>query len=470
MNTRFKEQMFDALSEEISSGSLEPESKGRGRQRSVYAAVVTVAAVAVVVVALGAIDRGGETVVQSDAQVGQVDDTASSEPSAVDTELFRDGPRYTFGQPSGTVYRVPAQWADAVTGPFEEPNVPKGTVGFQLAEKDDRLNGMLVTPAVDPPGTIFRPVETIGSREITTLAEVTYPLGMDDSTSTGPYFWVEADGSEWTTTGTLDDLRAALPRLDYVDGEMVLGEGLEPWDPPSPRSTPETSRIRDATFELTVTNDTDTDFELVDPNAGSYELVEVNGNPGAFSYGGSLQWRVDESTVLSVSGSLKDPWSVPQLDNSQLLAAASAARLATDAEFDAMPIWRGADTERVVVKVPADLPLQVELDPASVPQEMLDTFGDNFPAMSSPAGILLVDLDDEFEFVVNVGPTWATVGHALPLGPETIGHRIQLFLVPASPTFGDQDAIVSARSGCSQTVVVPPEGSPPVVVEVEAEC
>ena len=505
MNTRIEEALLKAILEEVRSGPrAKPEPRPHRRfALAVAASVLAIAAISSAITWQLKPDTAHKvatepvptpTTTNSSPRTGDNGTGGSARPESADRA-------YTFGTPNGTVYRLPLedfQWtAPPMTPPPttspppvpDPPSPPEGSTDattevlkpgladdqtplqFRLVTSDPRRVGISVWKSLDESFEKVS-VEKISYRSIETVANLQYPEGMTEANRSGPFFWHEADGTLWMASGLLSELRIALPNLHYVDGNMTLGDGLVPWEPTQAETTT-LHIVQDDKFMLTVTKDSSTDFSYDDVGGGRLELVDINGSPGARFTGTSVAWRVDPDTVLSIQASMTLGF-VPHPTIEETIEAARSVRPATPSEFRSWPIWRGAEVERIVVRTPSDLVLQAELDPLTRPA------GD--PALgpgtsTSQAFVNVTDLDwptpedgetpSRRQMGLGIQASWSTHGHALPIDASQIGHRIRLQLQPASSSWTD---MAKTEGLCETTVLVPPEGSPPIEVDFGALC
>jgi hypothetical protein len=439
VNEHFKDQLLVALLRDIEANPRSDIRPSRAPTRTLLAATIVMALVAGGLVLFG-LDRSHHALVVTD-------DPGSTTTSTPDAGIERG---FVFDTPHGRTYRVLDSRMNDLMG-STPPEAPKGTVTFRLAGADPRLQPMTVTPSKDTFRTHV--VEIIGGRQIRTPDGLTFPAGMTEATNTGPWMWTEADGTQFLAMGLLTDLRRALPDLSYANGALILGASLVAVAPPPVTIPKEILRIRDEQFELGVTDDRTSTFDLVDPRAGQLQLVDVNGHQGVVSTGSSISWRVDPNTILSIQQSLAALGRpAPTVD--ELVEAARSIRRATPADIVALPVWRGALVERVVVTIPADLPVTMKVGPSgstslSVEVDDLDDSG--------PSGSYSASGDD----------TWSRYGLAIPLGADRVGHHLRLTLQPAEPHGGPAPA---GQRGCPKTVTVPPEDAEPITVHLDADC
>jgi hypothetical protein len=446
MNEHFKDQMLLAIQHEIATNPRGSTVPSRVPTKALVSAAAVVAVVAGGL-AITQIDRSDDGLVATDGA------GPSTTPQS-DDEFARG---YVFDTPHGRTFRVPVS-------PMTAPPPEDGYVAFRLADADQRLMPMTVTPSIDTFETHV--VEVIGGRELRTPNGMSFPAGMTEENNTGPWMWNEPDGSQWMAFGLLADLRRALPDLAYADGAMVPGPSLVVDSSWPPQPSPEIHRIRDERFEIGISDDDTSTFDVVDPRRGELELVDIGGHPGVRSTGDGISWRVDAHTVISIQRSMAT-FGQPAPTSDELLAAARSVRPATVAEMKALPVWRGALDERVIVTIPPDLPVTMQVDPTRVAQP------DRAHLSSQPTfslGVRVSDLDDptgNYGFSAGSDESWSEHGFALPVGPERIGHRLQLTLEPAERYYGELPA---GKRGCTEIVTVPPEGAEPVTVHLEANC
>ncbi len=444
MNEHFKDELLHAIKNDIAANPRGDQPPSRVPTKTLVSAAVVVAVVAGGV-ALTRVDRPADVLVASD----DTEPTTTVEPGAD----FTRG--HVFDTPHGKTFRVPSSsWTST------PPPEVEGQVAFRIADADARLLPMTVTPSIDT-FNLEAPVEVIGGREIRTPKGLSFPAGVTEANRTGPWFWTEADGSKWMASGLLSDLRRALPDLAYIDGAMVPGPSLVVDESSPTSSSAEVLRIRDERFEIGIFDDSTSSFDFVDPRAGELKLVDIGGHPGKRSVGGGITWRADANTVISIQRSMAS-FGGPAPTYADLLAAARSVRPATVAEVKALPVWRGTVDERLVVTIPADLPVAVPIDTTLLPSD------DRFPTSgSTQLSVRVNDLDGGSMGAYSTDETWTEYGFALPIGPERIGHRLQLTLEPAAQTYGERPA---GQRGCTATVTVPPEDAEPVIVHLEANC
>lgn len=448
MNTDFKHELFRVISDEIDRPSLDADEPRRrtvmGPALAVVATGAMIAGVSVLVWPSGDTEvstratpstRGAETSAASD-DVGDLSDVPPDIPRR---PFALAGPAEDAWRLSPASLRVPT---------FTPQPVPS-QVSFRFADSDPRVSGMYVTPSIGMDGIELAPVETIGARQLHQPTGMVYPEGTSPEEQTGPWFWTESDGSKWTATGTLADLRRALPLVTY-DGTMHLGEGLVEWT--FPTENPVTlQQTRNQRFELTVLRDTTSQFEVVDPMRGNNALTTVGGRPGVFQTGGGISWRLDASTVLTVravaGGNLNASGMSFPMSNEDLQAAAEAVHEITPEEYATFRLWRGADVERIIVTIP------------------------DFPADATHGEIPYLQIRD----LDNNGGTTVLSGFALgaglaiPVSPEQAGHRFELSISEPTQT-ADGVITTGGNTRCPIEVVAPAEGEPAIEVEVSLTC
>jgi len=433
MNDLVKDELFAEINHRIAAGDDTPVGRSPAAGRTVLAAA---AAVAVVGGAVG-LARIGE---DGPRRVTVTPAGETSTTTAVDATF--EG-AWTLGAFEGRVYNADSEvtvWPDSAES-------LRGVTFFRLAGTDPRLTPMSVT---EWSGGNFgtEVVEVIGDRSIRTPENLSVPSGVTDATRTGPWFFTGPAGVEWMASGLLSDLRLALPSVQIVDGQVRLGPGLEA--APAPVTTSrEVHVVKSSRFRIAVSEDSTTDTSFVDPRRGALEAVDVGGRPGVRYAGGSISWRVDDHTVLSVQASPN--FGAEQPSDAEVLAAARSARPMSADEFRALPRWRGSFVERVIIRVPAGTPATMDV-PASA---------DGSGTAQSSAGIQVEDLTDGGSSIGSFSPgiAWGEDGFAIPLGADRVGHQMRFTL-----------RLPDGTAGCSAEVTVPAEGALPVEVTLDATC
>lgn len=460
MNTHFKDEMLRVISDEIDTPTVDAQ---RRTGRPILAPAMAVAASAAVIAGMGVLawpgaDGGTNVSIRPDG-TGRAADAPAGAGASSTPDAPPDIPDRPFALPAGfgKVWRTSPSASSTGT---QAPVLPGSIeiLGYRRADSDPRVSGVTISPLGR--NSIIgqsEAVERIGDRDVVRPEGLVYPEGVDESNSTGPFMWTEADGTQWTANATLDELRRSLPLVHYVDSTMQLGEGLVPWNPNS--SWPvEVQGTRNERWELTVYRDTDSQFEVADPVKGLNRLVTVQGRPAAIRADGAVTWRVDPETVLvvrNIPGTNLDGSGMSfAMPTDELLAVAEGVHETTSGEYAELPLWRGAAVERVIVRV------------AGAPDTM--------------AMIGVADSNGQSRASYSVaGNSAGGHGLALALSKEDIGRELTLSLF--TPTRGvtladgtvDDNGFSIDTSGigdCPVTVTVPDDGEPPVEVTLTADC